>query len=191
MHISQKRTGSADHCKTYSCEYPLLVWERKPAREKANFEKPPLSPSARGFLVSEALPMSGSNVAECDSLCGVMKCTGPCKTHVSQSYVPGFWCKKLQKSYMLWKFKRESWMRLGQHKLFVVMIAQQRLSLVSCWNVTKSDSHVTGEGYWRTLSFPKHSSGWVLRSTCTSFKPAYHDRLSTKADAENPVVVYF
>lgn len=81
-------------------------------------------------------------------------------------------------------------MRLGQHKLCVAVTARQQLSLVSFWNVTKSksdDSHGTGEGYFLNTALDGSSARHALHPNQLTTT----DKLSTKADAENPVVVHF
>lgn len=78
-------------------------------------------------------------------------------------------------------------MRLGPHKLSVARTARQPLSLVSFWNVTRSDSQGTGEGCFLNTAL----DGSPTRHALHPNQFTTTDRLSTKADAENPVVVYF
>lgn len=186
VHISQ--TGSACHRETHSCEYPMLVWDRKPAREKGELWETPF------VTFRKRLPgVWGPSNERRWMLQNVILCVvwgnAPvlAKTRVSQSDAPDFWCRNLQKSYALWKFKRESRMRSGRHKLSVATTARQPLSLVSFWNVTKSDSHGTGEG----CSLNTALDGSPTRHALHPNQFTTTDRLSTKADAENPVAVCF
>lgn len=70
--------------------------ERKPSRKNGDFGKPTLSPATRGFPVFTTLPVSDSDIAKCDSLYRVTKCSYLCKSRVSQSHAPDCRYMKLQ-----------------------------------------------------------------------------------------------